>query len=98
MRSFWAIIRNALAFIVFMGILLAFNAESPAQQVYKYVDKNGVTHFTNTPTDPRYKSAPRTLNPKAPKKHKRLKSGKYSGSIPSKQVGKANQPPVSNKR
>jgi hypothetical protein len=25
-------------------------------QVYKYVDKDGEVHFTDTPTDPRYKS------------------------------------------
>lgn len=34
-------------------ICFAFSIESPAQ-IYKYVDKNGVIHFTDTPTDPKY--------------------------------------------
>ena len=86
---------NALAFAILLAILLGFNAESPAQQVYKYVDENGVTHFTNTPNDPRYKLSPRTINRKATKKHKRLKSGKYSEPMPPKQSDKVNQPSAS---
>jgi hypothetical protein len=44
--------------VIFFLVLLAsfvFVQEIPAQ-VYKYVDEDGVTHFTDTPSDPRYKS------------------------------------------
>jgi hypothetical protein len=86
---------NALAFVILLAILLGFNAESPAQQVYKYVDENGVPHFTNAPNDPRYKRGPKTVNRKTTKKQKRLKSGKYSASMLPKQSDKVNQPSAS---
>lgn len=41
-------------FVAFIA-LFVFVKEIPAQ-VYKYVDKDGVIHFTDTPTDPKYKS------------------------------------------
>jgi hypothetical protein len=48
--------RNRIFILVFgFAILLAFTLEVRAQ-VYKYVDKDGVTHFTDSPSDPRYKS------------------------------------------
>ena len=34
-------------------IVLSFNQEGSAQ-VYKYVDKDGVVHFTDNPTDSKY--------------------------------------------
>ncbi len=37
-------------------IILSFHREGPAQ-VYKYVDKNGVVHFTDNPTDSKYQEA-----------------------------------------
>lgn len=43
--------------VIFLMVLLAlfvFVKEIPAQ-VYKYVDKDGVIHFTDTPTDPKFK-------------------------------------------
>jgi len=43
----------ALLFFLFMLVLLS--PESSAQ-IYKYVDKDGTIHFTDTPTDPGYKS------------------------------------------
>jgi hypothetical protein len=42
-----------LPFFLLMATL--FPAQGSAQ-VYKYVDKDGVVHFTDTPTDPRYQS------------------------------------------
>lgn len=66
-----------LAFIVGLAIQLTFNAQIPAQ-VYKYVDKNGVVHYTNTPSDPRYKKSKIGVND--PKKKNRpavKKSPKY---------------------
>jgi len=95
MGSFGAMKKDALALIILAAILLAFNAESPAQEVYRYVDKNGVPHFTNAPNDARYKRTPKTVNRKTTKKQKRLKSGKYSESMPPKQLNKVNQPPSS---
>jgi hypothetical protein len=40
---------------------LALITPIPAQ-VYKYVDKNGVPHYTNTPNDPRYKKGKMGVN------------------------------------
>ena len=43
--------------LVILPFFLLMVALFPAQgsaQVYKYVDKDGVVHFTDTPTDPRY--------------------------------------------
>jgi hypothetical protein len=37
-------------------IVLFFNPEGSAQ-VYKYVDKDGVVHFTDNPTDSKYQEA-----------------------------------------
>ncbi len=44
--------------LVFSGffIILSLYREAPAQ-VYKYVDKNGVVHFTDNPTDSKYQEA-----------------------------------------
>ena len=41
--------------LFFLLMLLLFSPESSAQ-IYKYVDKEGTIHFTDTPTDPGYKS------------------------------------------
>ena len=48
-------ISRLLALLFFLLLLALFASESSAQ-IYKYVDKHGVVHFTNTPTDPGYKS------------------------------------------
>lgn len=45
--------RKKIAMIIIVLIFLALNSEGSAQ-VYKYVDKDGVVHFTDTPTDSRY--------------------------------------------
>jgi len=37
-------------------IILAFNHDGSAQ-VYKYVDKDGVVHFTDNPTDSKFEEA-----------------------------------------
>jgi hypothetical protein len=44
-----------IAPLFFLLILALFSPEGSAQ-IYKYVDKDGTVHFTNTPTDPGYKS------------------------------------------
>ncbi len=45
--------------IIYLAILLAlfllFLHDPAAPQVYRYKDKNGVVHFTDTPTDDKYK-------------------------------------------
>ena len=43
------------ALLFFLLLLILFSPESSAQ-IYKYVDRDGTVHFTNTPTDPGYKS------------------------------------------
>jgi hypothetical protein len=43
-----------LLLITLLTFQLALITPIPAQ-VYKYVDKNGVPHYTNMPNDPRYK-------------------------------------------
>jgi hypothetical protein len=87
--------KKVLALIIALLILLPYRAESPAQ-VYKYVDKDGVPHYTNAPTDPRYKPKSGHVKRKpAPAKSKRSKPGKYSKSSSSKIGQQANQPPLS---
>ena len=44
-----------IAPLFFLLAFVLFSPESSAQ-IYKYVDKDGTVHFTNTPTDPGYKS------------------------------------------
>ena len=43
-----------LLLITLLTFQLALITPIPAQ-VYKYVDKNGVRHYTNTPNDPKFK-------------------------------------------
>jgi hypothetical protein len=57
-----------LSFIIWLAIQLTFNAQIPAQ-VYKYVDKDGVTHYTNAPSDRKYKKSKIGVND--PKKKNR---------------------------
>lgn len=40
--------------IFLFSILLNFNGYVWADGIYSYIDKNGVYHFTNVPTDPRF--------------------------------------------
>lgn len=84
--------RNSLFIMILLVILLAFNAESWSQ-TYKYVDKKGVTHFTNVPADPRYKRASKSINPKAPQKPKGLKPRKDPGATSPKNFKRLNNPP-----
>jgi len=87
--------KKVLTLIIALMILLPYEAKSPAQ-VYKYVDKNGVPHFTNAPADPRYKPKSGHVKRKpGPPKSKRSKPGKYSKSSSSKIGEQANQPPLS---
>ena len=83
--------KNALALILFLIIPWFFNAESPAQ-VYKYVDKNGVAHYSNVPADPKYKPASKNINRNVRKRYKFSKSRRYSESMPPKKVKQGNQP------
>jgi len=48
-------ISRLLAPLFFFSVFALFPPVSSAQ-IYKYVDKDGGVHFTNTPTDPGYKS------------------------------------------
>jgi hypothetical protein len=69
-----------------------FKAEGQSQ-VYKYIDKNGVAHFTNAPAeDPRYRPASRLINLKASKKHKDLKPGRHSEPTAPQNVKKLKNP------
>ena len=45
---------SLVALLFFLLMFALFSPESSAQ-IYKYVDKDGTVHFTNTPTDPEYK-------------------------------------------
>jgi len=42
-------------------------------QVYKYVDKNGVPHYTNTPNDPKYKKGKIGVNDPGRKNRRAVK-------------------------
>ena len=51
-------------FIVFLTGLLLFDASGARAEAYSFVDEDGVVHFTNVPTDSRYKR----VGPFKPKK------------------------------
>jgi hypothetical protein len=66
-----------------MGLITPISA-----QVYKYVDKNGVSHYTNTPNDPKYMkskigvSDPKKKNRPAVKKAPRYKRAPHPAKSP----------------
>jgi hypothetical protein len=47
---------NRLVASLFFLLMFALLSPESSAQIYKYVDKDGAVHFTNTPTDPGYKS------------------------------------------
>jgi hypothetical protein len=51
-------------------------------KVYKYVDKNGIPHYTNVPTDPRYKPASGSTNKSPKKKSQKPVKKKIPDKIP----------------
>jgi hypothetical protein len=66
-----------LLLITLLTFQLALITPIPAQ-VYKYVDKNGVSHYTNTPNDPKYRKSKIGVND--PKKKNRpvvIKAPRY---------------------
>ena len=65
-------IRSAAALLV-LGFLAA---AAPARAtLYSFVDENGVTHYTNVPSDPRFRKVPGSSPPPA------SRSGSGSGSM-----------------
>ena len=62
-----------------------------AAQVYKYVDKNGVPHYTNTPNDPRYQKS--KIKGTAPKKKSRPTIRKENKYIKPAQTTKSSSQP-----
>ncbi|HOO50171.1 MAG TPA: lytic transglycosylase domain-containing protein [Alphaproteobacteria bacterium] len=53
---------NCLTCIIFLPLTLFYLLPSPASaDIYKYVDKEGVMHFTDAPTDRRFKIFMRDL-------------------------------------
>jgi hypothetical protein len=59
--------KNIGIFLMAILTLLIFAPSSPAQ-VYQYKDKNGVVHYSNVPSDPKYKPSSSYINKKSPKK------------------------------
>jgi soluble lytic murein transglycosylase-like protein len=39
---------------IVLGVMLAATALSARADIYSFVDSNGITHYTNVPSDPRY--------------------------------------------
>jgi hypothetical protein len=74
-------------------LLLNFFLSNPETlaQYYRYVDKDGVSHFTNVPADPRYKPASGAKNRKVAKKPKPPKSKKHPQSAHPKPMKKSDQ-------
>ena len=69
--------RIILLLITFFSFQQLLISPIPAQ-VYKYVDKNGVPHYTNTPNDPRYKKGKSGANDAKKKNRPAIKkSSKY---------------------
>jgi hypothetical protein len=83
--------KKDLFLMILLMIFFAFNAEGQSQ-VYKYVDKNAIAHFTNAPADPRYRPASRLINLKASKKNKDLKPRRHSESTAPQDVKKLKNP------
>jgi hypothetical protein len=83
---------------LFLITLLTFQLASItpiAAQVYKYVDKNGVPHYTNTPNDPRYQKSKikGTAKGTAPKKKYRPTIRKENKYIKPAQTSKSSTQP-----
>ena len=76
-----------LLLITLLTFQQALTTPIPAQ-VYKYVDKNGVPHYTNTPNDPKYKkgkigvSDPRKKNRSAVKNRPNTKNQRLAQNLP----------------
>jgi soluble lytic murein transglycosylase len=50
------IVKSARTFILSVPLIFILSASSFAVgDIYKYIDENGVVHFTNVPSDPSYK-------------------------------------------
>lgn len=47
---------DRIILIVFALFLVFSSTQETSAQIYKYVDKDGVVHFTDTPTDPKYQA------------------------------------------
>jgi len=47
--------QKILCLALFLGVALGFLNDEAAGQVYRYKDKNGVVHFTDTPPDNKFK-------------------------------------------
>jgi soluble lytic murein transglycosylase-like protein len=54
--------RRKVAFSFILALGIAFPVETPAD-IYRYVDENGVVHFTNTPTDNRFSFYRKEIGP-----------------------------------
>ena len=76
-----------LLLITLLTLQLGLITPIPAQ-VYKYVDKNGVPHYTNTPNDPKYKKDkigvhdPKKKNRPAIKRASRYKKSPHTAKSP----------------
>jgi len=61
--------------------LLAFAPPARAT-LYSFVDENGVTHYTNVPSDPRFRTVPGSSPPPAgPTRHDRVTAERYETEI-----------------
>ena len=69
--------RLHLSLFVFCALVFAGSAGA---EIYKYVDERGVCHYTNVPTDKRYK--PANLNPTLRAPGQRAGSGRVYSSKP----------------
>jgi len=76
-----------LLLITLLTFQLGLITPLPAQ-VYKYVDKNGISHYTNTPNDPKYMkskigvSDPKKKNRPAVKKAPRYRRAPHPAKSP----------------
>jgi hypothetical protein len=70
--------------LIVFWVILSFLTFTPSgiAKVYKYVDKNGIPHYTNVPTDPRYKPASGSTNKSPKKKSQKPVKKKIPDKIP----------------
>jgi soluble lytic murein transglycosylase-like protein len=71
-------IRKAAALLT----LCLLAASAPAQAVlYSFVDENGVTHYTNVPSDPRFRKVPGSTPPAIGRSGAELSAERYEAEI-----------------
>ena len=60
MKLFWG--KKAFVFLMILAVMILFTAQAPAE-IYRWVDENGVTHFSDQPPPSSYNKKVETVDP-----------------------------------